>query len=190
MARGYRMTTRSGHDFYEMASLMQKGIRRGDYNLAGFAAYQLMEKYHKYMWKRLLIISAEDCFGVITKEIVALQQAAQIAGDHGLFAAKAIVLLCQARKNRDADFFACMYMHDEYTLDPNDIEGDELTLSNATLPNNEVPDFALDCHTYRGKRNGKTRRDMIADEGKALHPKQMGLFDNESWEPYFQRVKV
>jgi hypothetical protein len=42
-----------------------------------------------------------------------------------------------------------------------------------------VPDYALDCHTYEGKRAGKTKRDFFRDEYGALKPRQPGLFDDD-----------
>lgn len=55
--------------------MIQKAIRRCDIPHAAYAANELSGKYRKYLWKRLLTVSAEDCYGIMTKEIVALQQA-------------------------------------------------------------------------------------------------------------------
>jgi len=186
---GYQSLTKSGHDFYDMASALQKGIRRGDYNLAGYAANELIGKYRAFLWKRLLIISAEDCYGIMTKEIVALKEADEMAGnkDH-IFAAKAIVLLCMALKNRDADYFACNFMHASKPINPEDIK--HTPLSECELPGGEIPDYVHDCHTFTGKQMGKTVRNMVHDEQKALNPLQLNLFDNESWEPFFDHKKI
>ncbi|MEW6171347.1 MAG: hypothetical protein AB1472_07325, partial [Candidatus Omnitrophota bacterium] len=71
---GYRISTKRGYDFYEVSSAMQKAIRRGDPDVAGYFAVELFESnYSNYLWERLLIISAEDCWGVITQEILALK---------------------------------------------------------------------------------------------------------------------
>jgi len=177
------MTTRSGHNFFEMASALQKGIRRGDFNLAGYAAHELIEKYRKYLWKRLLIISAEDCYGIMTKEIVALEQAdGATGGKDAIFVAKAIMLLCMALKNRDACYFACNLMTGDHTIDPADIE--HIELGDCELTDGRLPDYVYDCHTSRGKRMGRTVRDMIKAEQEALQPKQINFFDNEDWAPY------
>lgn len=186
MAR-YEMLTRSGYNFYDMSSLLQKSIRRGDYERAGFAAYQLCDKYRKYLWKRLLIISAEDCYGIITKEIVGLKLADDETGkkEH-IFISKAIVLLCQALKNRDACFFACNYMSDDELLKPESIECKK-GIDECRLPEDTIPDWVFDVHTLRGKIRGKTIDDMIRDEQEALSPKQIGLFDNEGWDLFLNR---
>ena len=69
---GYDLRTQRGYDFYEVASALQKSIRRGDAKLAGYMALELFPRYAEYCWKRLLTISAEDCHGLVTQEIKAL----------------------------------------------------------------------------------------------------------------------
>ena len=57
----------------------------------------------------LYTISAEDCFGIITKEIEALWQGHELVNKNAtepkgrIFVSKAVILLCECRKNRDAD---------------------------------------------------------------------------------------
>ena len=72
-----------GYDFFEVSSAMQKAIRRGDARVAGFFALELWHsKYRDYVWKRLFTISAEDCYGLITKEIEALWQGHELSLIH------------------------------------------------------------------------------------------------------------
>ena len=71
----YQMLTKNGHSFWDMSSMLQKAIRRGDYARAGYAANELFDRYNGYLWRRLLVISAEDCYGAVTQEIIALKQA-------------------------------------------------------------------------------------------------------------------
>ena len=35
---GYNMITKNGHNFFEMAAMLQNAIRRADYQRAGYAA--------------------------------------------------------------------------------------------------------------------------------------------------------
>lgn len=182
----YQLFTRNGYDFYEIASLLQKAIRRGDYKKAGFAAFQLIEKYRKYLWKRLLIISAEDCYGIITKEIVGLKCADDEAGGKEyIFVAKAICLLCEAKKNRDACYVACNYMNEYNNLEPEEIHEPE-PIEKCQLGVDGIPDYVFDVHTLMGKKMGKTVENMIHDEQAALYPKQVGMFDNASWEDFLK----
>ena len=80
---GYNLKTTNGYDLFEMSSMIQKAIRRCDIPHAAYAANELSGKYRKYLWKRLLTVSAEDCYGIMTKEIVALQQADECVNKKG-----------------------------------------------------------------------------------------------------------
>ena len=186
----YTPLTRSSHSMFDMASMLQKSIRRADFQRAGYAAYELWGNYSKYLWRRLIIISAEDCYGIITKEIVALKLADDICNDgrkgydrDPLFVAKAITLLCAAKKNRDACYFACNYMTHDSTIDPQEIE--HIDIARCRL-DGDIPDWVFDYHTLTGRKNGKTDLDMIKSEQAALTPLQMGFFDHNDWGPYFQ----
>lgn len=101
--------THAGYNVYDMYSMMQKAIRRGSYEEAGFAAKQIEREYRASMWNRILVISAEDCFGVITKEIVELKKADDINND-SRHISNAVALLCRSQKSRDACYFACNFI--------------------------------------------------------------------------------
>lgn len=102
----YQMTTRTGKSFWEVTSAMQNSIRKGDYELAGYCLWELLPQYTPYLRKRLLVISAEDCYGILTKEILPL---CEYGSEESL--TKALALLCAAKKNRDADYFVCNLMY-------------------------------------------------------------------------------
>ena len=116
----FELRTVRGYDFYVCASIIQKAIRRGDAIYAGYFAHELvMSGYGKYVWKRLLTISAEDCYSAVTHEIKALYDACEVAGgvkvDQStgkakgrVFISKAILLLCECAKSRDADYLHCL----------------------------------------------------------------------------------
>ena len=184
----YEMLTKNGHNFYDMASMLQKAIRRGDFERAGYAANELCDKYRKYLWKRLLVISAEDCYGIITKEIIALKMADDMAEkrEH-IFISKAIVLLCMAKKNRDACYFACNLMQSDTLIPIEQIDAKEI--EKCKLLDNIIPDWVYDVHTLKGKIRGKTINDMIIQEQEALKPKQIGFFDDCSWENFLKKEK-
>lgn len=100
------MLTRTGKSFWEITSAMQNAIRKGDYEIAGYCLWELLPQYTPYLRKRLLVISAEDCYGVLTKEILALTE----IGDEDSLT-RALALMCAAKKNRDADYFVCNLMY-------------------------------------------------------------------------------
>lgn len=187
---GFSFRTRNGHNMYDMSSMLQKSIRRCDFNRAGYAAMELFGNYHTYLWKRLLVVSAEDCYGIMTKEIVALKIADDTvnSGRKGydrdpLFVAKAITLLCLARKNRDGCYMACNFMLPDRILDEASIP--HVDVEKCSLGVEGIPDWVFDVHTLKGKAAGKTDLDMTIAEQKALEPKQLGFFDECSWENYY-----
>ena len=195
----YEQITRNGHNLFVMSSMMQKAIRRCDIPRASYAAMEMLGRYRKYVWRRLLIISAEDCWGVVTKEIIALYEAEKVVtnnwqkGNDGgtIFIAKAVVLLCMAAKNRDACYMACNFMNDEYTL--TDEQFDEYASEYKQVPEAEldaIPAWVFDIHTRQGRINGATLLDMVKSEQECLKPNQIGFFDDGDWSPMFDsRIK-
>lgn len=173
------MKTKRGYLMGEVASALQKAIRRGDARLAGYWAIELFESsFREYTWRRLLTISAEDCWGVITHEIEALYRAWQQIdrakkGGGRVFVAKAVILLALAKKSRDADHLTNL-VYDPRKIDERQLLAD---LEEARRDPEPIPDYALDCHTQAGRAAGKTKADFFRDEYNALQPRQPGLFD-------------
>lgn len=111
----------NGYNMFELLSMIQKAIRRGDYEDAGFAANQLKTRYRPTMWNRLLVISSEDCFGIITKELVALRKQDE-ANPSDKILSDVVALMCRAKKSRDACYFACNFIlasRNPRTINPN-----------------------------------------------------------------------
>lgn len=180
--------TKNGYSMFEMSSMIQKAIRRCDVPHAAYAANELAVSYRPLLWKRLLTVSAEDCYGIMTKEIVALQQAdgyvnarAKPGQTNDLFIAKAVVLLCMAKKNRDADYVACNFMWGDKPLTDEEYEQfvDYREVERLKeVSRFDVPSYVFDVHTYKGKARGATQMDFFRDENQALEPHQMNLFDD------------
>jgi replication-associated recombination protein RarA len=172
------MTVR-GYQLSDVASALQKAIRRGDARLAGYFAIEMFEsKYTAYAWRRLLTISAEDCAGVVTKEIMALHDAWALIdkaqkGRGRVFLGKATILLCQHPKSRDADHLSIL-VYDPKAVDDAVVER---YLKEARANPEPIPEYAYDCHTSKGKRAGKTKADFLLTEQDALRPRAPGLFD-------------
>ena len=177
----YTPRTINNYDFYEVSSSLQKAIRRNDIKTAGFFALELWHSgYANYVWKRLYTISAEDCWGVITKEIEALWQGYQLVNDGAkspkgrIFISKAVILLCECTKSREADHLQNL-IYDTMNVDINEIETYLDDVRKNPLP---IPPYAFDCHTWKGKKMGKTKKEFFKEEYEALQPKQIGIFDN------------
>src|ERR1022692_3743742 len=103
--------TKRGYFLGEVASALQKALRRGEARLAGYWAMELYASgYRDYLWKRLLTVSAEDCAGLITQEIKALYDSHRIATKGRdedkrpcrVFVAKAVIILAICNKPRDS----------------------------------------------------------------------------------------
>ena len=176
---GMRLRTIRGYDFGEVSSAMQKAIRRGETQYAGYWALELWASgFGNYVWKRLLTVSAEDCWGIITQEVKALHDSyaminANLSGRRArgrIFISKAVILLCAAKKSRDADHLQNFVYDEMCGIDP-DTLADELRSAPEYVP---VPDYALDCHTRRGKaaRNSgrPSPRPTLARDGGSTWP--------------------
>lgn len=193
------LLTRNGHNMYDMASMMQKAIRRGYVKHASYAAYELYGRYYRYVWRRLMVISAEDCYGIMTKEILALKLADDEVNDKSkgydrdpIFLAKAVLLLCMARKNRDACYVGCNFMYPDKVLDEDALNEynpvTEEELQRMKIADDKIPDWVFDIHTIKGKyKLGKNDLDMTIDEEKALYPHQFNLFDYGDWNEYYEK---
>lgn len=187
---GFNYLTRNGYNMFDLSSMLQKAIRRNEYSRAGWAARELYYSYPNYLWKRLLVISAEDCFGALTEEILALKAAdvevnkkkPKDSGHDLIFISKAIIMLCRALKNRDACYFACNFMTIDAKIDPATIE--HVDISECQLDEEGIPDYVYDKHTLKGKKLGRTSLDMIEKEEQDLEPHQMSLFDDGDWSQW------
>ena len=178
-----QLKTQRGYDFYEVASALQKSIRRGDVKLAGYMALELFPQYAEYCWKRLLTISAEDCLPMVTQEIKALYDSFWVInkgksrGDlkGRIFISKAVIILCRVGHNRDADILSNFVYDKKFEVSDEDIESyfDEVRRERWY----QIPDYVYDCHTRLGKMRGKTKEDFFVEEEKALANKQMSMFD-------------
>lgn len=177
-----KLFTQRGYDFYEVASALQKSIRRGDLELAGYMALELFPKYSEYCWKRLLTISAEDCNGIITQEIKALYDSFHVInkGKKGdelkgrIFISKAVILLCQVKKNRDADLLSNYIYDKKIGLTDEQIEK---LFEEVRKEKPKIPEYVFDVHTRKGKIAGKTKDDFFREEQQALANKQPTLFN-------------
>jgi replication-associated recombination protein RarA len=122
-----QLRTHRGHNFSEVSSAMQKAIRRNDAPLAGYWALELWQSgFGRYVWKRLLTISTEDCWGILTQEVKALHDSYLVINEGvppkqargRIFISKAVILLCLSKKNRDPDYLQNFVYDQSAGLDP------------------------------------------------------------------------
>jgi replication-associated recombination protein RarA len=141
--KNFPWPTIDGYDFYEVLSALQKAIRRGQEKAALYWATELtLSEYGNHLWKRLRIIASED-IGIADSN-VAVQVRALYDNwkDFGqdtsgeLFTVQAVLILVRAPKSRIVDHAVCLF-------------------HNKREPKPEIPDHALDKHTFRGKKMGR-----------------------------------
>ena len=169
-----RLVTKNGRDFYEVASLLQKSLRRGDIVMCSRAVNELLPKYANYCWNRLMTVSAEDCADMVTGEIVALYDA-WLKVNHSsrdnskgrMFFAKAIVILARApalTRRRRAE------PPRRRPTPRRRVRRGGRCVRPRRRPTTtwEIPSYVYDVHTRRGKRMGKTKAQFIREERDAL----------------------
>lgn len=144
------IVTINGYKLAEVASALQKDIRRGHEEQALHWALEMADSgYSKYMFKRLKIIAAED-IGLINPRAFMLTKLAEDAYEQEKKATKgeadkhyialAVLFLARSPKNREINDYLGTILYQR---------------TNGELP--EVPDYALDGHTARGKQMGRDK---------------------------------
>jgi replication-associated recombination protein RarA len=161
-----KFETKNHYSLFEASSALQKEIRRGNEECAMYWALELAETYDGYLWERLTIIANED-IGLADPQVIVLtetlrQQFNQVrkkeAASWRIILANAIISLCRAQKTRLADSFMAVISHRRDTL----------------AWRLEVPDYALDKHTRRGKTLGRSWEHW-AREGCKLKNERKGM---------------
>lgn len=179
MAGRHAPITTGGHNLYEVVSALQKSIRRGELDDAIYFAVDMDlpctngTSYANYLWRRLRIIASEDV-GLADRHAPLVIRSlyenwveeSKVKGSDAtrLFIIHAVSYLTTARKDRLVDH--ALISH--YT-------------GHTQEHQREIPDYALDNHTARGKRMGRGI-DFFFDEGAKLrhkvwddpHPMQHG----------------
>ncbi len=161
----YELKTHGGYRLDEVVSALQKAVRRGLEEEALFWALEMAESgFGQYLWKRLMVIAAED-IGLADPQALVLttmgwtatkectKSFTQAPGMKVEFLGAVILYLCRAKKNREGDDFACYMM--------------ERRKRGLRLP---IPDFALDEHTDRGRQMGRGEEFWQQESSKLNKP--------------------
>jgi replication-associated recombination protein RarA len=171
----YQILTRKNYDFFECSSAFQKSVRRGVERDAIFFGTELAGSgYAKYLWKRMLIISSED-IGLanvqISQQLQALYQNWQVIAEKNYEEAiipiiHAILLLVRSPKSRLVDEAKMYALKSDYRP--------------------QVPDYALDTHTRRGKKMGRSLQ-FFLDEGSKLVEYVPSKIQDEFYSDFFAK---
>lgn len=176
-----KVTTRNGIPGDEIISMLQKSIRRGLEHNALAAAYEMYitsPQFEDKMWRRLLSISVEDIgFGntdapqLIWTLYNMRKEFLYQDGDRPMFFVYAIRFLCRQKKERSSDNIKNMLIKD---------------FAHGRVA--EVPDYAYDMHTVKGREMGKTEMDFLTDSSKVI-PQLEGEDIKHIWQEYVEYCK-
>ncbi len=154
------LKTDRGLPLDEAISALQKEIRRGEERKAYVVALEMLPRYEKYLWRRLLVITMEDIsIGNPNAHlhVRSLRDSYfEFRGEgktgtarHAL--ANAILIMCRSSKTRIADHLQCVASVEHH-------KGVAV-----------ISDYAVDKHTARGRQMGRDPKHWL-DEGCRLIP--------------------
>ena len=152
------ITTIKGYDLFEVISAFQKSIRRGIEADAMFWGVELYESgYIAFAWKRMIVMSTEDIgladpmapviINALKNQYDELSKNFDKKKQYRLPYVQAILYLTHAKKSRHTDW-ALNYWFDSHLCNEQD---------------REIPDYALDIHTRRGRKMGKTIENFFTE---------------------------
>jgi replication-associated recombination protein RarA len=170
------LQTQRGYDFHELLSALQKDIRRGNEYEAMFWAVKLEGFNATALWNRLKVIASEDIgianplaplvIDVLEKEYFDTKNPEKPEKDaYRLFLVHAVLFLARSPKSRIVD-------------DLLNVVYGEIQHTDKKLP---IPDYALDVHTHRGRKLGRSYEHFFGEGCK---------LKNEPFEnPYTAKAK-
>jgi replication-associated recombination protein RarA len=148
-------TTARGYDLYELLSALQKDIRRCNEYPALHWAIELESLNATTLWNRLRIIASED-IGIVNPTATLLidvlekqyfDAVRKRSDSSRLFLVHAVLYLARSEKSRIVDdLLITAYGNIKYN-------GEKL----------EIPDYALDKKTLRGKKMGRDMKFFIEE---------------------------
>ena len=161
--------TKGGFNKYNVTSALQKAVRRSDPELAAFCAWELTRSgYGWNFWQRAFTIAHEDL--TLTDHSGALPTVSHLFdlwkgsqpvqywgnGQHEsrarMCCLKAAVVMARAESGRETEYMNDVFkaMRDKRIATH---ETDEEVPEEISFP--DIPDVALDMHTYEGKKRGR-----------------------------------
>ncbi len=159
--KDYQQRTSGGYDFYEVVSAWTKEVRRGNEDAAVYWTLELTEGgYPKYFWSRVGVFVAEDIGLANPLSAPIINAYAQMYerrlknkskwSDGPLtceLAIAATLYLCRSAKSGEVGYAAYAVWNERRDRGRHD----------------EIPEYALDMHTQRGKeimrQSGMTKND-------------------------------
>jgi len=178
---GMRQVTQRGYVTYEVISAFQKSMRRG---LEKEAMYWFIELECSGFWswacKRILVTLHEDIGTNADVMYTVTQSVAQAkewysnkSGEWGICIANAILTVCRAeKKTRESGHFYVQVLGDR-------ANGFQL----------EMPDYALDQHTRKGKQLGRGEDFFREESAKLSNPAPKDEYEDQAYVYWHQFEK-
>ena len=152
--------TVKGYDMFEASSAFQKAIRRCDEDQALFWMAEFYDSGKvEYLWKRMMIIAAEDIglanpslhthIRELYQSFVWMQEKNDKKKSERLFLTQAVLILVRSKKSRLVDWAL------------------NITWDSHFETHLDIPDYAIDIHSRKGKAMGKTINNFL-NEGSHL----------------------
>jgi replication-associated recombination protein RarA len=181
MANGLREhdgpRTPKGYDLHEVISALQKEIRRCKEYEAVYWAVELESFNPKALWNRLRVIASED-IGIADPIAPLVVDVLEKEYDNTkgkndswrLFLVNAVLYLARSPKSRIVDNLLNVVYNDERKL--------------------EIPDYALDMHTYRGRRMGRGIEHFFAEGAKLANQAMEDPYEHRAFEILKKKEKT
>jgi replication-associated recombination protein RarA len=170
--------TPKGYDLLEVFSALQKEIRRCKEYEAIYWARELESFNPKALWNRLRVIASED-IGLadppasLIVDVLEKQYYDAVARKNDssrLFVVHAVLFLARSPKSRIVDNLLAVVYNDEERL--------------------EIPDYALDMHTYRGKKMGRGLEHFFEEGAKLVNQAIDDPYEKKAFEALKKKKKT
>lgn len=171
----YEMRMKGGYAFDEVASAMQKAIRRGQEEEALYWAMEFYESgYFKYVFRRLVVIAMEDVGWSNPMAVVSALLACDYAQNsktpvEAHILAYVVLGLVRSVKSREADE-AFNFIHE--------------FRRKGKL---EIPEYCVDKHTKRGKAMGRDEK-FFWENGAELDRERPSAYKERLYELLKERM--
>ena len=160
------MRTKSGYKLDEIVSALQKDIRRGNELMASYWAFELNDSgFWRYCFRRLQVIAGED-IGLANPEAMILVSSTYSS----LLAQDKVKKIIQVDNNILG--FVVLYMARSKKSRHVDYLGGILLKRKEQGWKPEIPEYAIDQHTERGRELGRDDNDFFR-EGSLINNKKV-----------------
>jgi replication-associated recombination protein RarA len=164
--KGFELRTKNGYKLDEIVSALQKEIRRGNELMASYWAFEMNDSgFWRYCFRRLQVIAGEDV-GLANPEAMVLVSSTYAS----LLAQDKVKKMLQVDNNILG--FVVSYMARSKKSRHIDYLGGVLLKRKEQGWKSEIPEYAIDEHTERGRELGKDDSEFFR-EGSRITNKKM-----------------